>query len=82
METKLKLNKEVIATLNDDSMNRVEGGDAAVTPLFTTGCTDGCGTLGTMWRCTKANCTADCSTVACDTEHFCTVCQNGYDNPY
>ena len=26
METKLKLNKEVIAKLNDDSMNRVEGG--------------------------------------------------------
>jgi len=28
---KLKLNKEVIATLNDDSMRRVEGGEAAIT---------------------------------------------------
>ena len=26
MDTKLKLNKEVIAQLNDDSMNRVQGG--------------------------------------------------------
>jgi hypothetical protein len=31
MERKLKLNKEVIAQLNDDNMNRVLGGDAMVT---------------------------------------------------
>ena len=39
MDKKLNLNKEVIATLNDDSMNRVEGGATAPTNnVFHTTC--------------------------------------------
>ena len=41
MDTKLKLNKEVIATLNDDSMNRVEGGAAAKTYNLDATCASG-----------------------------------------
>ena len=38
MDKKLNLNKEVIATLNDDSMNRVKGGEAISLNMWHPGC--------------------------------------------
>lgn len=68
---KLQLNKETIAKLNDVEMGNLNGGGVA---WFTQGCTDGCDLIGkTKWNCTKADCTADCGTIACDTKAFCTI---------
>lgn len=55
-EGKLNLNKQTIAKLNDELMSNVKGGGQ----IYTSGCTDGCGTLQSWFRCTNANCTADC----------------------
>ena len=57
MDTKLKLNKEVIATLNDDSMNRVKGGGECRPH------TDTCTCAGT--ECTN---TAECTGLYCYTQ--------------
>ncbi len=56
---KLKLNKQIIARLDDEQMNSIKGGYL----MWTSGCTDGCtgsATFGTAWRCTKADCSGDC----------------------
>ncbi|WP_298418538.1 class I lanthipeptide [uncultured Kordia sp.] len=65
----LQLNKKSISKLNHDAIN---GGALG----FTSGCTDGCGSVGgaTMWNCTNADCTADCDTFVCDTRELCTYC--------
>ena len=47
----LQLNKKEISNLTKVS---VSGG-------ATIGCTDGCSPLQTIWNCTRANCTADCT---------------------
>jgi natural product precursor len=53
----LRLSKEVIASLDNNDMSMIQGGD------FTAGCTDGCSLFfATAWHCTKADCTADCNT--------------------
>ena len=61
---KLKLNKEVITNLDS-----VRGGKAKQ-GFWTTGCSDGCSLLQTVFRCTKADCTADCG--------FTNECQEPY----
>lgn len=45
MNKKLSLNKEVIATLNNDSMNQVKGGETAISQPG-----GNCGTVGTCGR--------------------------------
>lgn len=57
---KLQLNKETIANLNEQEMNKINGGAG----IFTTGCTDGCTPLGTNsnWgQCSNTACSDDCS---------------------
>lgn len=58
---KLQLNKEVVASLDNEAMAHVKGG---VLQFWTTGCTDGCGTtfFQTAGRCTKQGCSHDCQT--------------------
>jgi len=62
---KLKLNKEVIATLTNDSMRRVEGGAA---DTFTVTCTCGGTTCTNTNQCTGQYCYthADCNRQAED----------------
>ena len=61
MNKKLSLNKEVIATLSNDSMNRVKGGDACVTNTMS--CT--CGGPGACEN------TAACTGKDCFTQLYC-----------
>lgn len=61
----LSLNKKSISNL---SSTKVKGRG------FTSGCTDGCGSISVShWNCTQANCTADCNSLVCDTDAFCTL---------
>jgi len=65
---KLKLEKETISNLNE-----VKGGYGGDLKGFSDGCTDGCPLLKTWFNCTEASCTADCGTISCETEAFCTI---------
>ncbi|MGH1387986.1 hypothetical protein [Kordia sp.] len=61
---RLHLNKKSISNLNHLSIN---GGAQG----FTSGCTDGCASIGfTLWNCSLTNCTADCPSG----EDFCNSC--------
>ena len=59
---KLQLNKEVVASLDNEAMAQVKGG---VLQFWTTGCTDGCSIVSTLLQCTQSRCTYDCSTGKC-----------------
>lgn len=56
---KIKLNKKLVANLNNNQIGDIYGGEGR-----TAGCTDGCTStesIQTAFNCTKANCTDDCS---------------------
>ncbi|KAA2239405.1 hypothetical protein F0L74_24700 [Chitinophaga agrisoli] len=68
---KLQLNKEKITSLQNIEMNQLQGG------YFSDGCTDGCSPLGSIWNCTQADCSANCSQTFCplsNTGHPGTLC--------
>jgi hypothetical protein len=58
----LTLNKEIITNLTPNDQVNIKGGkrtDGCDTGV-TSGCTDGCFTLGTLYNCTNSYCTNDC----------------------
>jgi len=57
LNKKLVLNKETIASLNEKEMNDIKG----QWKMPSAGCTDGCGTFRSLWNCTEADCTNDCT---------------------
>lgn len=64
---KLSLKKKTVFSLNNHDMQEVKGGkqiDIGTLIMcdggFSSGCTDGCDVLNTMWNCTYATCTNDC----------------------
>ena len=75
---KLQLNKERIAILSDNQMGQIQGGK------WSGGCTDGCGLFGTAWNCTRADCSANCSSSFCpatNTGSPGTMCYEGHLRP-
>lgn len=80
---KLKLNKHVVANLNNNELKQMAGGYLWTFFKCTTGdscgCTDGCTSVGgnggwhTKLNCSDGQCSADCS---CATRPFCdTICK-------
>jgi len=71
---KLQLNKQIVAQLSNESMEQIRGGALANKKINQTtgiwsfvgdctgGCSDGCGSLASIWNCTKTQCSADCNT--------------------
>ena len=65
MNKKLSLNKEVIATLSNDSMNRVKGGDDR---SLTASCDTRCNLcLSKMWGCEISEAIQHSCAGGCDT---------------
>lgn len=69
--SKLQFDKEKMTSLQDSQASDLMGGEAA-TSGFTSGCTDGCGTLGSTFNCTECSCSNDCS------QSFCPLTNTGY----
>lgn len=74
---KLQLNKQKVASLTNDQIEGVNGGQGVLqqapgNAAWSAGCTDGCSPAGSFWNCTKANCSADCS------GGFCPMTNTGY----
>jgi len=68
MNRKLSLNKEVIATLNNDSMNQVRGGEAQHTYGYDVGCSSAIVMAGDSRCVCKVYADSACDVVTCHNE--------------
>ena len=81
--SKLDFEKEKIGSLQDFEGKKLLGGNGPIkdnkpaTGGFSSGCSDGCTTLGTVYNCTECYCSKDCSLSFCpltNTGHPGTLC--------